>query len=315
MKKLRNTLFVLSEDAYLTLDGENVVVNREKQAVARYPLHTLTTILSFSYAGASPALMGACAEREIGLSFCSPRGKFLARVANQSNGNVLLRRTQYRVADDPLQSCQIARAMVLGKLYKGENELCLVRRFRQDTNLEAVYLLGDFGVSVAGRLAWITEPVRELTFGSWTVQGLPFYGGNVTYHVEVESGVAKQSIEDAFDSTADIFLEIEISKFAAPLIRVDTEGQKVGIIAFSPYRLRSVPAETGKVRLDITAYGSRINTFGALHNCDEPDHKATPEYWRTQGCAWSYEYCLRPAGILKAPEISYCREKVQKESL
>ena len=84
MKKLRNTLFVLSEDAYLTLDGENVVVNREKQVVAR----------SFSYAGASPALMGACAQREIGLSFCSPRGKFLARVANQSNGNVLLRRTQ-----------------------------------------------------------------------------------------------------------------------------------------------------------------------------------------------------------------------------
>ena len=117
MKKLRNTLFVLSEDAYLTLDGENVVVNREKQVVARYPLHTLTTILSFSYAGASPALMGACAERDIGLSFCSPRGKFLARVANQSNGNVLLRRTQYRVADAPLQSCQIARAMVLGKLY------------------------------------------------------------------------------------------------------------------------------------------------------------------------------------------------------
>lgn len=117
MKKLRNTLFVLSEDAYLTLDGENVVVNREKQTVARYPLHTLTTILSFSYAGASPALMGACAQREIGLSFCSPRGKFLARVANQSNGNVLLRRTQYRMADDPLQSCQIARAMVLGKLY------------------------------------------------------------------------------------------------------------------------------------------------------------------------------------------------------
>ena len=117
MKKLRNTLFVLSEDAYLTLDGENVVVNREKQVVARYPLHTLTTILSFSYAGASPALMGACAQREIGLSFCSPRGKFLARVANQSNGNVLLRRTQYRMADDPLQSCQIARAMVLGKLY------------------------------------------------------------------------------------------------------------------------------------------------------------------------------------------------------
>ena len=79
MKKLRNTLFVLSEDAYLTLDGENVVVNREKQVVARYPLHTLTTILSFSYAGASPALMGACAQREIGLSFWLTPRKILGQ--------------------------------------------------------------------------------------------------------------------------------------------------------------------------------------------------------------------------------------------
>ena len=117
MKQLLNTLFVTSEDIYLSLEGENVLANRDKTVVARYPLHTLQAIVSFSYAGASPALMGACAQREIGLSFCSPRGKFLARVANQSNGNVLLRRTQYRMADDPLQSCQIARAMVLGKLY------------------------------------------------------------------------------------------------------------------------------------------------------------------------------------------------------
>lgn len=65
MRKLLNTLFVTSEDAYLTLDGENVVVNREKQEVARYPLHTLSGIIAFSYAGASPALMGGCAKRGV----------------------------------------------------------------------------------------------------------------------------------------------------------------------------------------------------------------------------------------------------------
>lgn len=63
MNKLLNTLFVTSEDAYLTLDGENVVVNREKQVTARFPLHALAGIISFSYAGASPALMGACTKR------------------------------------------------------------------------------------------------------------------------------------------------------------------------------------------------------------------------------------------------------------
>ena len=93
MKPLLNTLFVTSEDIYLTLDGENVVANRGKGAVARYPLHTLQNIVSFSYAGASPALMGACAKRDVGLAFCSPRGRFLARVGGESRGNVLLRRT------------------------------------------------------------------------------------------------------------------------------------------------------------------------------------------------------------------------------
>lgn len=116
MKQLLNTLFVTSEDIYLSLEGENILANRQKDVVARYPLHTLQTIVSFSYAGASPALMGACAEKGIGMAFCTPRGKFLARVCGETSGNVLLRREQYRVADDPLGSCRIARTMIFGKL-------------------------------------------------------------------------------------------------------------------------------------------------------------------------------------------------------
>lgn len=129
MRQLLNTLFVTSEDIYLSLDGENVVANRGGEAVARYPLHTLQSIVSFSYAGASPALMGACAQREIGLAFCSPRGKFLARVAGQAQGNVLLRRMQYRVADDPSQSCHVAGMMIFGKVY---NAKWSVERTRRD---------------------------------------------------------------------------------------------------------------------------------------------------------------------------------------
>lgn len=117
MRHLLNTLFVTSEDAYLSLDGENVVVNRERQEVGRFPLHTLSGILSFSYAGASPALMGACAERQVSLAFCTPRGKFLARAVGKQQGNVLLRRTQYRVADDPVQSCRVASGFIFGKVH------------------------------------------------------------------------------------------------------------------------------------------------------------------------------------------------------
>ena len=117
MRKLLNTLFVTSEDAYLTIDGENVVVNREKQEVARFPLHTLSGIISFGYAGASPALMGGCARRGVSLSFCTPTGRFLARSVGEENGNVLLRRMQYRAVDDPAHSCRIARNMIFGKLH------------------------------------------------------------------------------------------------------------------------------------------------------------------------------------------------------
>ena len=129
MRQLLNTLFVTSEDVYLSLDGENAVANRNGEAVARYPLHTLQSIVSFSYSGASPALMGACAKREIGVAFCTPRGRFLARVSGHMLGNVLLRRAQYRVADDPSESCRVARMMILGKVY---NARWSVERTRRD---------------------------------------------------------------------------------------------------------------------------------------------------------------------------------------
>lgn len=132
MRQLLNTLYVTSEDVYLSLDGENVVANRDGQPLARYPLHTLQSIVSFSYAGASPALMGACAQREIGLAFCTPRGKFLARVSGPEQGNVLLRRMQYRIADDPALSCRVARLMIFGKIY---NARWSVERTRRDHSL------------------------------------------------------------------------------------------------------------------------------------------------------------------------------------
>ena len=117
MRQLLNTLFVLSADNYLTLDGENVVICCDKQERARFALHTLEGIVCFTYAGASPALMGACARRGIDLVFFSPQGRFLARTVGEERGNVLLRQIQYRVADDPTQSCRYARGFILGKVY------------------------------------------------------------------------------------------------------------------------------------------------------------------------------------------------------
>lgn len=112
-----NTLYVTSEDAALALDGDNIVIKRSGEVAGRFPLHLFDTIISFSYFGATPALMGKCAETGIGLSFCKPNGRFLATVNGEANGNVLLRREQYRIADDGMRSVLISRMMIFGKLY------------------------------------------------------------------------------------------------------------------------------------------------------------------------------------------------------
>ncbi len=129
MKHLLNTLYVMREDSYLKLEGENVLVQQGEVIAARFPLHTLESIVSFSYAGATPQLMGACVQRDIGLSFFTPRGRFLAAAIGEERGNVLLRKRQYRVSDDEAASCLIARNMVLGKVY---NSRAVIERALRD---------------------------------------------------------------------------------------------------------------------------------------------------------------------------------------
>ncbi|MEG1579307.1 MAG: CRISPR-associated endonuclease Cas1, partial [Oscillospiraceae bacterium] len=129
MRHLLNTLFVTTENAYLTLDGENVVIKNEGEELGRLPLHTLESIFSFTYAGASPALMGACAQRNVALSFLSPTGRFLARSCGKSQGNVLLRRTQYRMADQEAVACRVARNFICGKVY---NDRWVIQRTLRD---------------------------------------------------------------------------------------------------------------------------------------------------------------------------------------
>lgn len=117
MKKLLNTLYVTSPDSYLSLDGENVVILEHEQELGRIPLHNLEAIVSFGYRGASPALMGGCANRNISLCFLSPQGKFLARVTGGTKGNVILRKRQYEISNDARVSLEIARNFILGKVY------------------------------------------------------------------------------------------------------------------------------------------------------------------------------------------------------
>ena len=116
MKKHLNTLFVTTQGAYLAKEGESVIVRVEKETRLRIPVHTLGGIVCFGNVGCSPFLMGFCAERDVAISFLSEYGRFLARVQGPVSGNVLLRREQYRKADDMTFSAQMARSVLTGKL-------------------------------------------------------------------------------------------------------------------------------------------------------------------------------------------------------
>ena len=133
MKKLLNTLYVTSENSYLALDGENVVVLDGQREVGRLPLHNLEGIVSFGYRGTSPALMGACADRNISLCYLTPQGKFLARISGKIRGNVLLRQQQYDSSRDEKISLGIAKNCILGKVY---NARWVLERTVRDHSLQ-----------------------------------------------------------------------------------------------------------------------------------------------------------------------------------
>jgi CRISPR-associated protein Cas1 len=116
MRKLLNTLYVTTPESYLARDGENIVVRVKDQDKFRIPVHNIEGIVCFGYTGASPALMGMCAERNVGLSFLTENGYFLSRVGGRVSGNVLLRRKQYRIADNADQALSIAKLFITGKI-------------------------------------------------------------------------------------------------------------------------------------------------------------------------------------------------------
>lgn len=124
-----NTLFVNQSDAYLALDGGNIVVKKDDEVLGRVPLHNLEGIVTFGYTGASPALMGYCAENNVPLTFMTKNGRFLARVIGESKGNVVLRKTQYRQSDCEIQSSRLARNFILGKVY---NQKWMLERTTRD---------------------------------------------------------------------------------------------------------------------------------------------------------------------------------------
>ena len=129
MKKYLNTLFVTTQGAYLSKEGETIAVKIEKKTRLRIPIHTLAGIVCFGNVSCSPYLMGFCAENDVSISFLTKYGRFLAMVKGPVSGNVLLRRKQFRMADCGKISAQIAGFVLTGKL---ANCRTVLERFLRD---------------------------------------------------------------------------------------------------------------------------------------------------------------------------------------
>jgi CRISPR-associated protein Cas1 len=116
VKPLLNTLYVLTQGAYLARDGETVAVRVEGDTKLRVPVHTLNSVVCFGAVSCSSPAMALCSSSGVSLAFLTEYGRFLARVSGPVSGNVLLRRTQYRWADDEERTAGVARAVVIGKI-------------------------------------------------------------------------------------------------------------------------------------------------------------------------------------------------------
>ncbi len=182
------------------------------------------------------------------------------------------------------------KTISIGNLKKGENYIDISIPFGRKTDLEACYLLGDFGVKVHGCTHQLTSAVEQLAFGDITRQGLPFYGGNITYHLPFKS----QETNDGF---------VEINAYRGQMLSLSLDDNELGNIVFSPYRLELPRLKPGEHRLDVTFYGNRINPFGQLHFNNHATNWWGPDSWRPSGQDFSYEYQFWPQGIIKSPEI------------
>jgi CRISPR-associated protein Cas1 len=144
MRRLLNTLYVTLPEAYLSKDGETILVRQEHETRLRVPVLALEGIVCFGQVAMSPQLMAFCAERNVGVSFLSEHGRFLARIQGPIHGNVLLRREQYRRADAETHSAAIARSVLLAKVANGRTSLLRAAREHASETLDrAAAQLGE----------------------------------------------------------------------------------------------------------------------------------------------------------------------------
>lgn len=155
MRKLLNTLYVTTPQSYLSLDGENLVVLLEDNEKFRMPFVNIEGIVCFGYMGASPALMGKCADKNISLSFLKPNGEYMGRIVGKTKGNVFLRKRQYELSDNEEFCLNLSQDIIAAKLLN--SRLTLERTIRDHSEKINVERLRTTSKYIVGNINRVYE--------------------------------------------------------------------------------------------------------------------------------------------------------------
>lgn len=206
---------------------------------------------------------------------------------------------------------QSIRKARLPLLLEGEHTLILTCSYSAKTVLEPFYLLGDFSVTVRDDTAAVSSPIKCLSWGDITQQGLPFYSGNIIYHTTFKLS-EKRSVALRIPSRMSGYgvpteirdnhatREIPFAGFSGTLVAASVDGQQKADIAFAPFQTSLGELECGEHALDLCLYTHRKNSMGALHQTFRST-LVGPDIWRQVGEDFCYSYRLSPIGIFVNP--------------
>ena len=180
------------------------------------------------------------------------------------------------------------KTVALPNIKEGKNTLDVTLPCGMTTNTEWCYLIGDFDVKASGAMTTLLPPSDEITFGSITTQGLPFYGGILTYKIEID--------------VPDCDLRLHANRYRGAMVKIRIDGEEKGCIVYEPYTLKADGIKAGRHTVEFTVYLSRYNTFGSMHNISD-NNWIGPNHWYSNDDKWCYEYVLKDAGILASPVI------------
>lgn len=182
------------------------------------------------------------------------------------------------------------RKIPMPAIRRGENILEIEAQIDQRYGIENFILLGEFGVRVNGKEKVLIGKRETLVFGSYTQQGLPFFTGNLTYHIPIETQGGN--------------VKIRVPHYKGALVKVSLDKETSDYIITSPYEVCFSNVKKGNHRIDLTVYGLRQNLFGQVHFTPGIPYYPSPDSFRSEGDLWMEEYQLIPMGIMGKPEVT-----------